>query len=207
MKPARSAFTLVEMLIAVVLLTMLIGTELFAFRYQLLTFKRIEPAALDRVLAYHQLRSSIQSMHYYVVDSYSRFEEPQDDLHFYFEGRSTTLRYITKSPMFSDSISVADLVCTDDVLRYTEEPLFSGKDYLRPDIYATSPSIKLFSDLSYCHISYITDKGKKEELERNIPIAVEIDLKQDQSQFTIYAAVRADNNLTLARIRDLQREQ
>jgi prepilin-type N-terminal cleavage/methylation domain-containing protein len=207
MRTSRSAFTLVEMLIAVVLLSLLIGTALFAFRYQLLTFTKMEPAALDRALAYHRMRSSIQSMHYYVVDSYDRFGRAQQDLHYYFSGTPERMRYITQSPLFSDAISVAELACTEEGLRYSEEALYAGNDYLRPDRYELPESLLLFDGLSSCRIRYITERGDTEGLEREIPRAVRIDLEEEGRTRSLYTVVRADNNVTLARIRDMQNDQ
>ena len=70
----RKAFTIVEMLVAIVLLTLLIGVALFSFRMQLITIHKTKLSSINRAVSYTQLRSVIASMKYYAVQEYDIVE-------------------------------------------------------------------------------------------------------------------------------------
>ncbi|MEA3521879.1 MAG: type II secretion system protein, partial [Campylobacterota bacterium] len=74
----KNAFTLVEMLIAIILISMLIAMSVFSFKHMLINFKKMRSQNFDSLLSFHQLKSSISAMSYYVVDDYDQFDRPQN---------------------------------------------------------------------------------------------------------------------------------
>lgn len=196
----RAAFSLVEMLVAVILITLLIGIAIFSFKYQLIAINKTQKVGINKVLAYNQLRSSIQSMKYYVVDDYDNLNKPMKNLHVYFNGTKDEVNYITTSPLFSKDIALVKLLCLDNELIYQEEPLYGNMNFLRPELGIESRKETIYNNLSNCEFKYIVKNNSIENLSNHIPNAIEIKLESIVYNNEFYINIRSDYNQSVGRI-------
>ena len=200
----KKAFTLVEMLVAVVLITLLIGVALFAFRLQIITIAKTKKSAIDTVITYEQVHSSLASIKYYVVDRYDLLEQPMRQLHFFFKGTSSQINYITTNPILSEETALARLVCRNGELLYYEEPLYQRIDYLRPAIPKENRPRSLYRHLERCRFSYTTRKGQiVSTLKDDLPVSITTHLHRDHQDISIVAHIQSDDNTSLSRIRSV----
>lgn len=188
------------MLIAVLLLTLLIATAVYSFRFVLLNISKQQFSGIDRLLSYTQLRGSLESMRYYVVDNYDMFLNPMNQLHYFFKGDQKQMIYITQNPIFSNSTAVAKVECKDKKLLYTEEPLYKRIDFTQPKVLKDSPQKVLFSKLANCEFVYHKDRQIKSHLEDIIPNSVEVKLTTQKGALNFYVNVKTDFNVTKAYI-------
>lgn len=197
----KKGFTLIEMLVAIVLLSLLIGVAVFSFRQQLLTVSNIKTTGLNRVINYYQLRSTIESMAYYAVETYDNLNQPMKQVHHFFLGQQNRFTYITNNPIFSKKISVAQLECKDKQLVYYEEPLYSRIDFMRPSILTDSSSKLFFTDVNNCEIKYIFKGEDHLALYNDIPDAIQMILSDKEKDFfTLYVNIKSDANLTASKV-------
>ena len=198
----KNAFTLVEMLVAVILITLLIGVAIFAFRYQLIAIKKSQKVGFTTVLNYNQLRTSIQSIKCYVVDDYDMLKQPMKQLHIFFKGNSTQMTYITESPSFSKELSLAKLSCNDSELLYSEEKLYGSLDYLSPKFTQDVSNIVLYKNLKDCNFNYHVKKISYDTLENKMPTAITLKLNIDDKNQEIHINVKSDYNISVGLIDD-----
>ncbi len=199
----RKGFSLVEMLVAVILLTMLIGVALFSFRLQLITLAKTNKEQLKDVVRYTYIRQAIESMKFYGVQEYDMLHQPINAFHYYFNADAKTMQFITTNPIFSEGVAVVSFTCKDDTLLYKEEPLYGRIDYLRPEFLEDSKQKVLFYNLKECHFGYMDRSGrKKEALQGKIPKSVSIILQRDQKKDEFFINIKSDNNATLFYIRE-----
>jgi len=184
----RHAFSLVEMLVATVLITMLLSIAIFSYKHILITFKHIKSNSINRSIDFHQLRSSLQSMHYYIVDDYNNLNQAMKQMHPFIKTTDTQLLYITKNPVFSSGITLASLRCDDNKLIYQEEPLFQKIDFLAPKMPADSPKKIFFDTLVHCELRY--QFGRDGEL----PRSVTVELKTPYDDIVYTTAIQSDFN-------------
>lgn len=190
----RKAFSLVEMLVATVLITMLLSIAIFSYKHILITFKHIKTASINRSIDFHQLRSSLQSMHYYIVDDYNNLNQPMKNLHPFIKATPQSLLYITKSPLFSKDITLAQLSCDDDKLIYQEEPLFQKIDFLAPKMPEDSQKKVFFDALTHCEILYqFRNNGV-------FPETVTLQLKSELKEVMYITSIQSDYNTSTFRI-------
>jgi len=194
----KKAFTLVEMLVAVVLLSLLIGVALFSMRLQLITISKVKLHGINQVLKYNQLKTPVESMKYYAVQEYDMLNRPiKYKWHYFFKGDSHKMSFITQNPLFSNADSLVELKCVDDRLLYTEEPLYQRIDFLRPRFLKDSTTYIIYDDIQKCQFSYKTRKGKEiKSLIDDIPSYVMVKLDQEE----YFIKVQNDYNKTISEI-------
>ncbi len=195
-KANRRAFSLVEMLVAIVLISLLIGIAMFSFRLQLITVKKTKEVGINEVLHFNQLRASLSSVKFYVVDDYDMLGFAMKKLHFYFDGTPDEIDYITTNPLFSDDIAVVKLICKEEKLVYKEEPLYGNIDFLRPQVLEQSRETVLFKNLSLCNFGYIYNRQKRREIHNNPPSSVIISLETKKQKKNFYVNVKSDYNIS-----------
>jgi len=199
----RRGFSLIEMLVATVLITLLVGVALFSFRLQLITLAKTNKEQLKEVLRYTHLRQTIESMKFYVLQEYDMLNQPIKSFHYYFDGDEKSIQFITTNPIFSNEPAVVRLLCEDDTLTYQEEPLYKRIDFLRPTLLEDSQKQVLYSDLKECRFGYKTQGGKFiEVLQGKIPKYVTITLVDNYKHNNFFIAIKSDNNSTLYRVMD-----
>lgn len=204
----KKAFTILEVLVVVVLVTLLIGVALFAFRHQIIAVAKSKKSAIDKVIKYEQIRTSLESIKFYVVDKYDIIGQPMNQLHYFFSADSKTINFITTNPIINDTVSVVRLKCENDSIYYYEEPLYEYIDYLKPAIRHQSNRIKLYDSLDECGFYYRLPKGEKVSvLFEEIPKTIFLNLySNNEGNLSIVANVKSDYNISKYEIESIEND-
>ena len=203
-KGMRKAFTLVELLVAVVLLTLLIGTALFSYRQVLLNITKAQTSTFNEVLKVHQIRTSIESMQHYVVDEYNQFNQPMKKLHTFFLGNKYYFKYISLNPTLSTIPSLSSFECKDNSLIYREEPLYKRIDVNKPDFLEDTLFVVYWADIRSCQFEYILADKVLDNLKNKIPTAIRIDfIDSNEKKHTFFTNIKSDYNITSSEIHGL----
>ena len=132
---------------------------MFAFKYSINEFKRIDSLVPQKVLKYHQLASLINGMFPYVIEVQRGFEKKKYEAYIYL--KEDSLEFISKNPIYSDKISISKLKCDDGKLKYYEKLLYSkSSNYLKPKIEESDFRDIFYQDLDSCIFSYELNKGR-----------------------------------------------
>jgi prepilin-type N-terminal cleavage/methylation domain-containing protein len=186
----KKAFTLIEMLVSIILLSLLIGVAAFAFRMQLISIHKSKTEGLNSIIEYTQLRSTLESMSYYAVEEYDVLGNPMKNLHYYFKGNDKSMSYITTSPIFSDVISVSRLECTSEGLLYIEEPLFENINFLTPTLLDSSHSKIFYKMFNNCKFTYTKGNTEVQKLKDELPEFVTIILENEIDKVELYVEIK-----------------
>ena len=193
----KKAFTLVELLIAVVLLTLLIGTALFSYRQVLLNITKAEKSTFNEVLKIHQIRTSIESMQHYVVDDYNQFNQPMKKLHMFFAGNEHYFQYVSLNPTLFNIPTLSAFECIDNKLLYKEEMLYNRIDVNRPEFLEDSKHVVYWDDIEDCKFEYFFHQEAVSKIENRLPTAINISFTDDNiKEYTIFTTVKSDYNLS-----------
>jgi prepilin-type N-terminal cleavage/methylation domain-containing protein len=197
----KKAFTLVELLVAVILLTLLIGTALFSYRQVLLNITKAQTSTFNEVLKVHQIRTSIESMQHYVVDDYNQFNQPMKKLHSFFLGNQHYFKYISLNPTLSKIPSLSSFECKNNSLLYREEPLYKRIDVNRPEFLEDTPFVVYWQDIHSCQFEYTFQAKVLNTLKDKIPTAIKIDfIDANEKEHTFFTNIQSDYNITSVEI-------
>lgn len=202
MKSFKNGFSLIEMLVAVILVSLLIGVAIFSFKYQLIAISKSKKIGFSKVLNYKQLKSSIESIKYYVVDDYDTLNLPMKKLHHYFNGSKNRINFITTSGLFSIKTVVAELMCREGKLFYKEEELYNRIDFLKPKVLEDSQKKIFYSNLDKCYFSYIYNEKEIDQINDKIPGMIKIHLSFNEDEKEYYINIQSDYNISLGVIED-----
>ena len=198
----KKGFSLVEMLVSLIIISMLIGVGILVYRQQLIIIKKLKRNGIEKLLKYNQLRGVIASTFSYVITDYDRFGNIVDNYHIFFKGNRDYLTFITKSPLFYNGVSVVEMECKDNSLIYRESKLYSQfSNYLKPAISQDFYQKIFFTDLDECYFEYYFGYNKVSELYNKLPQAIH--LKTDIDYFL---PIKTDDNMSNDRIRVLNSE-
>jgi prepilin-type N-terminal cleavage/methylation domain-containing protein len=193
----KKAFTLVELLVAVLLLTLLIGTALFSYRFILLNIKKTQTSTFNEVLKIQQIRTSIESMQHYVVDKYNQFNQPMKKLHTFFIGEQDHCIYITLNPTFLTIPSIARLECLDNTLKYSEEPLYGRINLNQPKLLNDSQSKIYFEGIEECTFKYYLKHQELDSLKDTLPTLIHLSFyDKNKKKQDIVGSIKSDYNIS-----------
>ena len=194
----RRAFTLVEMLVAVVLLSLLIGVAVFSFRLQLIAVHKARTEGLRSAITASQIHEILESMKHYAVQRYDTLDQPiPRSWHEFFQGGADRMRFVTTHPILSRGDALVELACEGNTLRYTEAPLFGSMDFLRPDFLEQTRHRTLLRDLKTCRFRYVDRRGGVHDaFDDRIPRAVWVSVERENTPREYFVTVKSDNNLT-----------
>ena len=195
----KNAFTLVEMLVVIVLLSMLIATAVFAYKNMIIHVKQTKRENFNTLYSFHYLRSSIHSMSYYVIQKEKNFTDEvigDDEFHYFFKGSKGQCTFISKSPLFNDAISVVSLRCKDEKLYYYENLLYGPQDYSHPRILESAVSKVLFNDLNSCQFHYIKKGNKTTELQDDLPNKIQLTIQKNDLAQNYYFKIKSNRTKT-----------
>ena len=195
----KNAFTLVEMLVVIVLLSMLIATAVFAYKNMIIHVKQTKRENFNTLYSFHYLRSSILAMSYYVVEKgreFSREVPSGDEFQYFFKGSGEKCTFISKSPLFSDAISVISLRCDEGKLNYYENLLYGPQDYKTPHILENTKGKVLFSNLNNCQFHYIEKGHRRTELQDNLPTQIQLTIQKNDLVEEYYFKIKSNRTRT-----------
>lgn len=198
----RKAFTLLEMLIAMILITLLIGVAIFSFRMQLLTIGKTKTTAINDVLKYNQIKSALESIKYYAVREYDMLHQPIKKVYYFFRGDKKHAIFITNNPIFTDKVSLVELSCRNHSLIYKGEPLYGNMNYLQPSFTPKNyHKLKIYSNLDKCEFYYINNQEVLvRQMANKIPKEIYLRMIKNKKDISIYSQIKEDDNLTASRI-------
>ena len=200
----KKAFTLVELLVAVLLLTLLIGTALFSYKQILLNIAKAEKSTFYEVLKVHQIRTSIESMQPYVVDDYNQFNNPMKKLHVFFSGDKKHFQYISQNPTFSNTPSLSSFECREEDLLFKEEPLYGSMNLNEPSFSEKYHTEIYWHNLQSCEFEYVLNHKTLLALKNRLPNILKINfVDADEKKHTIVTTIKSDYNITSSEIYEL----
>jgi len=153
----REAFSLVEVLVAMVIVSLITATGMFAFKLSLGQIDRGNALTFSEVLRFSQLKNLINATYFYVIE-----EKGNDNLGLYklndkylFKKAKKELEFVSDGAILSHHLSLVRLKIVDDTLIYSEQPIYSKEtNYKNPQFRDDANSTVLLSNIKDAYFSF-----------------------------------------------------
>ena len=122
----RKSFTLIEVLVAIFLLSLLLGLAMYSFKLYIKNFNTLNLTLPIKVINYEFLDKNIKALYPYPINDYKKY---------YFYNTKTSMQYISLYGFYFNYPVVSKLECINNNLIYMESPLYNKyQNYLKPKI-------------------------------------------------------------------------
>ena len=164
----KKAFTLIEILVVLFLLTLLLGLAMSAFKLYLRNFNDITLSLPSKVINYETLNKNLKAIYPYPINN------NQD---YYFFEKANEIKYISLYGFYFNDAVVCELKCENNKLLYMESPLYNKQqNYLNPIILKNLLYKQVLFRAKYkCHIKVEENKG--------LPVFIELEIDNNKYFF------------------------
>ncbi|NOZ91563.1 MAG: type II secretion system protein [Epsilonproteobacteria bacterium] len=189
----KRGFTLIELLVTIVLFSLLLVTALYSFRFISLNIRNINNTNPQKAVNFSLLRSSINSIYYYVEVDKNELDINKK-IFYFFEGKKDECYYITNSPLFSKRLSIVHLVFKDSTLWYEEGEIFrKGVDYLNLKSVPRDNKFSILKDIQKFSFEYVSKQNTKNKLINKIPNLISIIFTKKSKKYQYYFVIKSNN--------------
>lgn len=189
------AFTLVELLVAIAIFSLLISIITFSFVQSGNIIKHLDFSYSDDFRKIERLRDSIGSIFFYVAQD-NKFGKAEEKFFKYFYGERDKLRYVTNLDFKGKKRLVLHEISQErNQIILKEEPIFSGNaNYLNPEFTDNVKQYVLFKDVEDFVVNYFADGVEKTSIKENYPSLIYILVTQQGERYEYIFDVKENNS-------------
>jgi prepilin-type N-terminal cleavage/methylation domain-containing protein len=196
-------FTLVELLVAITIFSLIIGMAMFSLRYSFIIVRQLDAPFAEETQSLSRMRDCICSMFNYVTPSRDMFNNSKGFSTF-FSGEPESMTFISKTPPSGRNMAICRLSLVKGAVVLEEAPLYDGNsDYLSPSLeIGEKKSTVVVAGATSLRLEYLR-KGKTESsLKSVIPSQVRIIIAADGKESEYYCRVPTnfDEKVSLTRV-------
>jgi prepilin-type N-terminal cleavage/methylation domain-containing protein len=201
----KTAFTLLELLVTIVLFSLLLATSLYSFRFISINMRNINNSNPEKAINYALLRGAIGSIYAYVQRDNSSFKN--DEFYYYFKGESLKCRFITISPLFYSEVAIGELSFIDKKLIYREGKIFDKEvNYKNLDTIPLTQEIIILDNISEMKILYYMNGKEHLNIEKEIPNLIKIKFIHYEKDKEYIFSIKSNNKEQLNMIKSQYKE-
>jgi len=194
----RAGFSLVEVLVAMVIVALITATGMFAFKLSLHQIDRGDSLTFSEVMHFSQMKNLINSVYFYVVEKDDSLNPTLFSYEYLFNKNNKELVFVTDGALLSKHLSLVKLKILDDSLIYYEKPIYDKKsDYKHPKFKGDEESIVLLSNIADASFHYENPIDlPNDPLDPNkiystkIPKLVRLSFKRNNKEYTYIFQVK-----------------
>jgi prepilin-type N-terminal cleavage/methylation domain-containing protein len=144
----KKAFTLIEVLVAVFLLSLLLASLMFAFKLFIKKLNDLVYTLPTRSINYELIYKNISAFYPYFLQS-----RDKKQLKLFFKNEKNYIEYISNYPLYYNRMVISRLECSNHKLLYSESLLFDKKqNYNNPVVFQNNFKKVLFKYKHICKI-------------------------------------------------------
>lgn len=192
----RAAFSLVEVLVAMVLVTMLTATGMFAYKMSLDQVKRTQSITFDDSMVFAQLKNLVEGCMFYVYEKKDNYNPSLFEYAYFFQNTTDKITFISQAPIYNDRVSLVQLELKENRLYYKEQSLYDGQmDYKQPKFRDDIVEYVLLDNIDEAFFSFekpieLEDETSEEEF--IIPKLIILNFQKNTQQMQYIFAIKSN---------------
>ena len=192
MAKTGKGFTLIEVLIALVVFSIVMGLAAYSFRFHINIINKIIFPYPKEAMEFSKLGSAIRSGFYYIGEKKGLMGKGR--FFIFFKGQSDEMEFITAKPIMGGKLAVCRLFFNDGNLICEESPVYSkDNNYKYPEITAKSKKVVLISGIEDFFFEYFKNGEKmSSDVSDEMPDAVVMRFKEHGQEKTYFFKIESD---------------
>jgi prepilin-type N-terminal cleavage/methylation domain-containing protein len=180
----RKAFTLIETLVAIALLSVVITIAAYSFRFSTDIIKFLKTPSLQELENLSRLRDSLNSLFFFLSED-EKIRDIEKKFSFFFKGNSHYLVFITTRPFVHkrDSLYLLEVKFNNGKLEVREYPVYDPLvNYKNPSIPSKVSPVILLSEIKDLNIEYLKDGKWQNVIKGEIPELIKFTYKDKRGE-------------------------
>lgn len=179
-KTNPDGFTLLELLVAITIFSLVVGMAMFSLRYSFAVVRQLDVPFAEETQRLSKLRDCITSMFNYVTPSRDMFNNRKDFASF-FSGSSESMTFISRTPPSGRGLAVCRIALIEGSVLLEEAPLYSEtSNYLLPSLEnGDKKTTVIATDVSAFRLEYLSNGKNEQSLKASLPYQVRIVIVAD----------------------------
>jgi len=155
MKSNRLAFSLIEVLVAMVIVSLITTTGMFAFKMSLNQIDRQSSLTFEEAMHFTQLKNLINGTYFYIIEEKDPYNITQFDYKYLFQKDEHEITFVSDAPIYGKKLSLINLKINNNTLIYKETPIYSKEsDYKHPLFSKKTTKHILFKNINNAKFTY-----------------------------------------------------
>lgn len=193
MKSNHRAFTLIEVLVTLAISSMILLIGTVSMKFMVTSLAKNSSTIPSSALAYTQIRSTVAATFPYVIYVKKPFDSTKNDYHFFYEGNSDSIRFISEAPLRSRVLSVVELSLSNHQLTYKESPLYAlDSNYLSPSLSSNPYTLTLLDKIDNGQWQYETNSSVSTRMSGDIPKRLKLSFEDKGKKYVYIFEINTD---------------
>jgi len=179
----KSAFSLIEVLVAMVIVSLITTTGMFSFKLAINQIDRQSSLSFDEAMRFSQIKNLFNAAYFYVEEKKDRFNNEHFYYEYLFNKDEKEITFVSNAPLYGKNLSLINLKIVNDKLIYKEEKIYSRKqDYKNPIFLDGAIEHILLNDIVNAKFSYEEPIDLPKDLTSNIPKIIKLEFLKDNKK-------------------------
>jgi len=189
----KKAFSLVEVLIAMVIVTLITTTGMFAYRLAVKQIEKQKSLTYDVAMRYTQLKNLFSGTYFYIIEERNKFNPNIFEYKYLFKRGEHEILFVSQSPLYSDVLSFISLRIDDGNLYYKEVPLYGSKqDHKEPKFFENTNEYLILDNLEEARFTFEEFYDLPQDLTSKIPKLVILIFLQENKKIKYIFDIKYD---------------
>jgi prepilin-type N-terminal cleavage/methylation domain-containing protein len=174
-KTTSSGFTLVELLVAITIFSLVVGMAMFSLRHSFIVVRQLDASFAEGTQRLSKMRDCVSAMFNYVTPSRDMFNNKKEYTTF-FTGESESMTFISYTPPSGRGMAICRISLVKEDVLLEEAPLYDeNTNYFEPSLLNVDKKVTVIAvGVSSLRLEYLRDGKKESSLKGKLPSQVRI---------------------------------
>jgi len=180
----RAAFSLIEVLVAMVIVSLITTTGMFAFKLSISQINRQDSLTFEEPMHFTQLKNLFNATYFYTKEVRDPFKPNEFEYIYMFTKSEREITFVSDAPIYSKKLSLINLKIIDDKLIYKETAIYDEKqDYKNPVFFEDTVEHEILHNIQNAKFIYEKPIDLPKDFESNIPKLVTLKFERVDVEF------------------------
>ncbi|GAM08227.1 hypothetical protein OR1_00498 [Geobacter sp. OR-1] len=192
-KTKPNGFTLVELLVAITIFSLVVGMAMFSLRFSFGIFRHLNAPFAEETRLNSTLRDCIASTNVYLAERHDMFNRDKK-FYIYYYGEPEQLTFVSSKPISGSDYALCRIALRNGAVVIDEIPLYADdSDYLSPSMATGKKSTTvIFPEAKGMRLEYVAESKPQATMKETLPSLVKMSVTRERGTQEFYYRIPAD---------------